>query len=102
MYSLFNYLEDSTHFNLLQKNVNEEKDSFILEIDMPALLSKDISVQRKGDVLTLAGKNDKRNYHHQYELSNVDYSGIKSKYESGVLKVTLPKSKADFQEIPID
>ena len=92
-------------------NLKEDKDSYIVQADLPGLEEKDIKVEFDNGVLIVSGerkfenKEDKENYHRR-EISygkfsrsfrfgdEVKDSDIKAKFNKGVLEISLPKKEA--------
>jgi len=88
----------------------ENDDNFVVSIELPGLKKNDIKITTQNNVLTISGskKNEFESNEdtvHRVERSygsfcrsvslpgTVDSSAIKASYESGVLKVTLPKAE---------
>lgn len=90
-------------------DVTDEGDHYLLEADLPGFDKKDIHMDIKGNTLTIRAERhskiedkDKKDkvvrversygsYSRQFDMTGIDTAGVKAKYESGVLKLTLPK-----------
>jgi len=88
-------------------DIREEKDSYLLEAEVPGLTEKDIDIQVKENLLTLSSKADEnREEKNDYLLrerkpvqfkrsfvlpKDVDQENIKAVYSNGVLVLSLPK-----------
>lgn len=98
----------------------ENDDNFVVSVELPGLKKEDIKMTMQNNVLTLSGSKkhefeSKEDTVHRVERSygsfcrsinlpsTVDSSAIKASYDSGVLKVTLPKvEEAKPKEINIE
>ena len=87
----------------------DDKNNYILEIDIPGFKKEDIDIEYDNDYLTVKVErreietNDvkkeyikkERSMYEQYERSfyigNIDEKDIKAKFENGILKLTIPK-----------
>ncbi len=93
-------------------NIVENKKEFRLELAAPGFKKEDFKVEEKNGYLTVSAENssDKEEKEGKYARrewqynsfsrsfalpENVKGEGIAAKYEGGVLRVTLPKTKAD-------
>ena len=90
-------------------DVTDEGDHYLLEADLPGFDKNDIHLDLKGNTLTIQAERhskiedkDKKDkvvrversygsYSRQFDMTGIETSGIKAKYETGVLKLTLPK-----------
>ena len=88
-------------------DIREEKDSYLLEAEVPGLTEKDIDIQVKENLLTLSSRveenKDAKNGYLlrerkpvQFKRSfilpkDVDQEKIEARYSSGVLALSLPK-----------
>ena len=88
-------------------DVSENKDSYLLEADVPGYAEKDIEIQVKENLLTLSSKaEEKKEEKNGYLLrerktvsfkrsfvlpKDVDQENIEAHYGNGVLSLTLPK-----------
>lgn len=91
----------------MRTDIKENGDNYLMEVEIPGVDKKDISVDLKDGYLTIsvnkAEKSDgdrKSNYIHRersfscsrsYYVGDVQKEDIKAKYENGVLNVTVPK-----------
>ena len=98
----------------------ENDDNFVVSVELPGLKKDEIKMTMQNNALTISGSKkhefeSKEDTVHRVERSygsfcrsinlpsTVDPSAIKASYESGVLKVTLPKvEEAKPKEIAID
>lgn len=89
-------------------DVLDQGDYYELHAEFPGIAKEDIHIEVDGDRLTLrAAQNEteeeKKNYlrrerhvkayARQFDISKVDASGIKAKYNHGLLELTLPKKE---------
>ncbi len=90
----------------------EDKDNYIVTADMPGAVQSDINVKVENQTLTISGKRDQTverqedgHVVRQEHISGtfersvllpgpVDQSGLKTKFEKGVLTIILPKANA--------
>lgn len=95
----------------LRTDITDLGDSFLLEADLPGFRREDIHLELNGSTLTLRaerrmpeGKEGEERrlvraervfgtYRRDYDLSGIAHDRIRSKYEDGVLRVTLPKKE---------
>ncbi|UCC80488.1 MAG: Hsp20/alpha crystallin family protein [Candidatus Zixiibacteriota bacterium] len=98
----------------------ENDDNFVVSVELPGLKKDEIKMTMQNNVLTISGSKkhefeSKEDTVHRVERSygsfcrsislssTIDSSAIKASYDSGVLKVTLPKvEEAKPKEIAID
>jgi HSP20 family protein len=97
-------------------NVKESKDAFKLDVAAPGFKKEDFKLEVKNGYLTISGeskeeKEDKDETFTRREYSynsfsrsfslpeNVNGDNVEAKYSDGVLKVTLPKKKADEKPV---
>jgi HSP20 family protein len=91
-------------------DMSEEKDRYVIKADMPGSDQSDVNVKFENQTLTVSGKRDQtlprqKNGHilRQERVSGafqrtmtlpgpVDEAGMKTKYENGVLTITIPKA----------
>ena len=105
-------------------DVKETKDAYVLDMDLPGSMEKDVDVNLKDDVLTISSQKEETNEkkdnaengrwllheRHSYSFSrsftlptDVNQEGIKASFKNGVLEVRLPrKEAAKPQKIAID
>ena len=96
--------------NPFRTDISETADGYKLEADLPGFQKEEISLDLKGDLLTVTACRREENQEHQgkylcreryfgsykrsFDVSEVQQSGITASYENGVLKLTLPKKSA--------
>ncbi len=96
-------------FAPLRTDVTDKGDYFLLEADLPGFDKQEITVEIHEDVLTVQAQRKRQAeekdehgkvlraersrgfYKRSFDISGVDADGIKAKYDSGVLRLTLPK-----------
>ncbi|CAM2761522.1 heat shock protein [Legionella steigerwaltii] len=103
-------------------DVVEDKDHFTIQMEMPGMDEKDISVSFSGNVLTITGekttskKNENKKYisreigYGKYERSlslpsTVDIDKVKASFKKGMLWVELPKkaeAKGKSRDIKVE
>lgn len=116
MYNPFRELEDFERsifapdtLASFRTDIEDEGDKLVLSADLPGFDKKDIHMDIKGNTLTIRAERhskiedkDKKDkvvrversygsYSRQFDMTGIDTAGVKAKYESGVLKLTLPK-----------
>ena len=90
-------------------DVTDEGDSYLIAIELPGYKKEEIEVSLETKYLTITAKPEKAEgevekkylsrervhgeFSRTYTVQNVDESGIRVAYESGVLMITLPKKK---------
>ena len=91
-------------------NIIENSDSFHLEIAAPGMIKEDFKINLENNILTISvevedqkreeGKNYSRKefYYGSFSRSftlpkTIDLDSIKADYESGILKIALPKKR---------
>ncbi|WP_311408172.1 Hsp20/alpha crystallin family protein [Liquorilactobacillus uvarum] len=100
---------DNSVNRALKTDVKENDKAYAVQIDVPGIDKKDITIDYRDGVLSVSAKRDsfsdksddegnviasERSYGRfarQYSLPNVDENGIKATCDNGVLKLTLPK-----------
>lgn len=78
--------------------INEKKDHFVLEILMPGLSQKDITVEIKNDLLFITGQNTDSYWTDQFVKKfklpiSVDNDSVEAKISDGILKIKILKKK---------
>ena len=88
----------------------EEEDRYIVEADLPGFMKNEIEIEIEAPYLTIrasresSGAEQRRYIHSErffgrfertFDVSGVDTDAILAGYENGVLKLTMPKKKAD-------
>ncbi len=94
-------------------DITDEGDHYLLEADLPGFRREDIHLELAGNLLTLRAERRLRHsdeekertyirserswgvYTRSYDVTGVAQDKIKSRYEDGVLTVTLPKKEQD-------
>ena len=103
-------LDGKSHgFAPMRTDVTDKGDHFLLEADLPGFDKQDIAVEIREDILTVQAQRKRQAeetdeggkivraersrgfYKRSFDISSVDADGIKAKYDSGVLRLTLPK-----------
>ncbi len=97
-------------------DISDEGDHYMMEADLPGFDKKDIHLDLSGDMLTIqaerhskAEQKDEQNklvrversygsYSRSFDVSAIDTDQIRASYDSGVLKLTLPKKQAQMPE----
>ena len=92
-------------------DIRDQRDSYLLEADLPGFEKSDIGLSLDGDVLTISAERrdeseskDEKNgyirrersfgkYSRAFDVSGVRTENISAKYDNGVLKLTLPKKQ---------
>lgn len=90
-------------------NVAEKDDRYLLSVDLPGMKKEEVKIDLKDNILTISGerksehKEEKDNYYRSevsygkfsrsFNVEGVDTEKISAKYEDGVLKLELEKSK---------
>lgn len=91
-------------------DIQDMGDRYLLEADLPGFRKEEISLDLKGDLLTVTachkGESQESqgkylcrerhwgSYGRSFDVSEVQQSGITAAYENGVLKLVLPKKSA--------
>tara|TARA_B100000131_G_scaffold235328_1_gene227307 strand:- start:15 stop:398 length:384 start_codon:yes stop_codon:yes gene_type:complete len=87
-----NYWSEQAYGRLVEK-----KDFFKLKLNLAGASKETVSISYHDDMLTVLGKTDEGiDYHYKCHIpkGKVDAKKAKSKYENGILTVTLPKVAA--------
>jgi len=101
---LFDLLSDTPNFigrTIKRTNVVENDENYQIEIAVPGLIKEDLSIKVKDNVLSISHERDEDEtfrftnpFKKEYSLPDeASVKGISAKVESGVLLVTIPKSK---------
>lgn len=85
--------------------VDEDKDSYTIDLDLPGLAREEIKIETEDGELSISGERKGR-YRVKKLFSlpdDVDAEAIEAKHENGVLKLRLPKTAKvnKAREIPI-
>ena len=91
-------------------DIQDLGDRYLLEADLPGFQKEEISLDLKGDVLTVTAHHQEEKETHtgkylcrerrygdfarSFDVSSVQQRGITAAYENGVLKLVLPKKSA--------
>lgn len=89
-------------------DIEETKDAFVLNVDMPGLDKSQIKIELDRDMLTVDANEEidgfePRHYERQFRvMRNLDPQTIKADYKLGVLNIVLPKpAEQKSQQIKI-
>lgn len=87
-------------------DIEEKENSFVVTLDVPGVLKKDIAIEVQDGRLTVSGERREENEGATYRerafgkfsrtlhLGNgINQDGIDAKYDNGVLTITVPKSQ---------
>lgn len=96
-------------FNSFDSNITETGTGYRMEIAVPGMSQKDLTIQVEGDTMTITGKAERRQTYQgssmttefnsqQFSRSftlppNADVNAIKSKCRNGLLSIEIPKLK---------
>ena len=102
-------------------DIRDEGDQYVLEADLPGVDKKDISLDVSQNILTIKAQRESKNeqrdkkgeyvrcersfgsYMRQFDITGVDVEGIKCRYDSGVLTLTMPKlTKESTKKLEIE
>ena len=105
--------------NVPSVNIKETSTDYVLEVAAPGLERKDFNIEVKNDTLTISGekeeekeeKEEKNGYSRkEYSFNsfsrsfslpeNADESAIKAKYENGILRISIAKTKEPAAQSP--
>lgn len=84
--------------------VDEDKDFYGIEVDLPGLTKEDLKIETESQLLTISGERKGRyRVRKVFNLpDDVDLEGVQATHENGVLKLKLPKStKSKARQITI-
>ncbi len=96
--------------NLPAVDLKEEKDRYLMEVELPGLTEKDIELKIEGNLLTLSSKKEekrdekkngyiiKERRHSSFTRSftlpdSIDKEKIEASFKNGLLTVTFPKKE---------
>ncbi len=98
-------------FNEIRTDIKENENEYIVEAELPGVKKEDLVVELKDNTLTIAAqtisesKEESDNYlrrertmgqvKRSYYVENVDHNAVKADYKDGLLKIILPKLKAE-------
>lgn len=92
-------------------DIRDSGDSYVLEAELPGFQKEDISLDLKDGILTITAthsatkdsgsedgtyiRRERRfgSFQRSFDVTGIETSGITAAYESGVLSVTLPKTR---------
>ena len=93
--------------SVMRVDVQENEDTYLMEVDLPGVKQEDIELTIDDDVLSITAemnshkKENKKNfiynerrvgrYQRRFNLEGIDQTQIQASYENGVLTLTLPK-----------
>lgn len=100
-------------------NIAETENSYHIEVQLPGVTAKEVDLSLDNNVLTIRGEHkdeqeqSDKNYHSKefsstsiqrsWELpKNIDADNLKAAFESGILKIDLPKQDAQSSIKKID
>ncbi len=100
------YMDSDSTF--MKTDIKEKNNDYVMEVEMPGLDKKDISLKFESGYVTISAKKTEReedgnylrreratSYSRSYYMGDVDEKQIKAKYENGILTVTVPKQKPE-------
>ena len=100
------YVDSESSF--MKTDIKETDTHYVLDVEMPGLDKKDISLKFESGYVTISAKKEEADtegryirrerassFSRSYYMGDVDEKQIKAKYESGVLTVTVPKEKPE-------
>lgn len=105
---------------ILPLDLRERPDAFIVQMDLPGLEKKDISIEVKDRILTVSGERKTTTKKQQKEKilmqertlnsfsrelvlsKNVKVDAVTAEYKDGVLTITLPKTEVDQESHQIE
>lgn len=100
------YVDSDSTF--MKTDIKETDKDYVLDVEMPGLEKKNISLKYESGYVTISAKKEEReeegkylrreratSYSRSYYMGDVDEKQIKAKYENGVLTVTVPKDRPE-------
>ena len=107
--------DDSRNFSGFGTDIQDAGDHYLLEADLPGFRKEDIHVDITNGSMTIsAERNTQKNekgedgyirrersygsYRRSFDLDGIDESGIKGRYQDGVLTISLPKQQEKAAE----
>ena len=106
----FFFTESAERPAAFRTDIQDLGDHFLLEADLPGFQKEEISLDLKGDVLTVTAHHQEEKEAHtgrylcrergygdfarSFDVSSVQQKAITASYENGVLKLVLPKKSA--------
>ncbi|MGM0472371.1 MAG: Hsp20/alpha crystallin family protein [Bacillota bacterium] len=90
-------------------DIKEKDEEYLIEAELPGLDKDDITLEVNDNTLTITAQNEENiekedgdylrkerkvgRYQRNFRLQNVDEDNIEAEYDSGLLKITLPKEE---------
>ena len=100
--SFWNSPSFSFERNWRPTDINEDKDNYYVEVELPGFKKSEINASVTNNILKVSAKNNKSSYLRNFSISGWDLTKIKSRLENGVLYVIVPKTEnAKEKEIEI-
>lgn len=106
----FFFTESAERPAAFRTDIQDLGDHFLLEADLPGFQKEEISLDLKGDILTVTAHHQEEKEAHtgrylcrerrygdfarSFDVSSVQQKAITASYENGVLKLVLPKKSA--------
>ncbi len=103
---------EGPHVRSIHTDIRDSGSSYILEAELPGFRKEEISVGVRGDQLTVEARHPKENssrylrreryggaYSRSFNISGIRSEDIGVSYESGILKIELPKNTSRRMEI---
>ena len=105
----FFFTEDAERPAAFRTDIQDLGDHFLLEADLPGFRKEEISLDLKGDILTVTARHQEKqenggrylcrerrygDFARSFDVSSVQQRGITAAYENGVLKLVMPKKSA--------
>lgn len=100
------YMDSEATF--MKTDIKETDKNYVMDVEMPGLDKKDISLKFESGYVTISAKKEERetegkylrreratSFSRSYYMGDVDEKQIKAKYENGVLTVTVPKDRPE-------
>ncbi len=99
--------------NMMKADIVEEKENYIIEMDIPGFKKEEINIDYNEGYLTVTAKKDisknedKKNYikreraygecSRSFYLGNVNEEDINAKFEDGILRINCPKEEKQIK-----
>ena len=100
---------DMPKTGMMKTDIREDKNGYVLEIEMPGYKKEDISINLEDGYVTVSAKKDDKDSDkdgsvylrrersvscsRSYYVGDVEVEDVDAKFEGGVLYLTLPKEK---------
>jgi len=76
-------------------NIREERDAYLLELEMPGVSKTGIEVTVENNGEVVYRESSRGDYRRSFEIdSSIDTAKIQAKMEQGILMLTLPKAES--------